>query len=557
MFNDIQDSFTRLRLRARRFQRDESGALIVFGLMVMVLMLMIGGLAVDLMRYENTRTKLQNTLDRATLAAASLDQKLVPASVVQDYMQKAGLMDQMKNVQVTEGMNQRVVHTTGLADTQPFFLHLLGINKFDAPAASQAEQAISNVEIVLVLDVSGSMSGQKIASLKVAADEFVDTVTANDTHHKVSIAIVPYNAQVNIGPQLAAKFNLTNRAGVTDVNCVEIPSTAAATQALSLTAPMPMMAYADIVGATSKVSTFVSPIDVSFGAPSLVQTGAYKGTFNGSFCPPSKVNVVRLPGSDPTKLKSQIDAMVAGGNTSITLGMKWGVTLLDPSMQPVYAQFIASGDMQPELAGRPLAYDPTKVLKIIVLMTDGEHVAHNRITDAYKTGPSPIYRAGDGNYSIQFTSGRPTWAGSNTWFVPHLSKWQSTAYAGGGTAVQQDWAQIWANMRQTYVAWQFYARALGSSATSPSSSAYNNAISAMVATYAQVNEMDASLQTSCNQARANGVQIYGITIEAPTHGNEVITNCADPDRTFISDRNTIRSVFQTIAANLTQLRLTQ
>lgn len=557
MLNDIHDSFTRLRLRARRFQAEESGALIVFGLMVMVLMLMIGGLAVDLMRYENTRTKLQNTLDRATLAAASLDQKLVPADVVADYMQKAGLSDQMKNIQVTDGMNQRVVHTSGLADTQPFFLHLLGIDKFDAPAASQAEQAISNVEIVLVLDVSGSMSGQKIANLKVAAEEFVDTVTANDTHHKVSIAIVPYNAQVNIGPDLASKFNLTNRAGVTDVNCVEIPTTAWGTQALSPNAPMPMMAYADIVGATSKVASFVSPLDLGLAAPSLVTSGAYKGTFNGSFCPPSKVNVVRLPGSDPDTLKSQIEALVAGGNTSITLGMKWGVTMLDPSMQPLYAQFISEGKMQPELEGRPLAYDTTKVLKIIVLMTDGEHVSHNRITDAYKTGPSPIYKATDGNYSIQFTSGRPTWAGSNTWFVPHLNKWQSAVYAGGGAAVQQDWAQIWSNMRQSYVAWQFYARALGSSATSPSTSAYNNATSAMVATYAQVSDMDASLQVSCNQARANGVQIYGITVEAPAHGNDVITKCADPDRTFIADRNTIRSVFQTIAANLTQLRLTQ
>ena len=44
-----------------------------------------------------------------------------------------------------------------------------------APGASTAEQRVNNVEIVLVLDVSGSMSGTKITNLKSAAAEFVDT----------------------------------------------------------------------------------------------------------------------------------------------------------------------------------------------------------------------------------------------------------------------------------------------------------------------------------------------------------------------------------------------
>jgi Iap family predicted aminopeptidase len=79
----------------------------------------------------------------------------------------------------------------------------------------------------------------------------------------------------------------------------------------------------------------------------------------------------------------------------------------------------------------------------------------------------------------------------------------------------------------------------------------------MQATYAQVAGMDASLQVSCDLARANGVAIYGVTVEAPQHGNDVITACAHQDHTFIADRNTVRQVFQTIAANLTLLKLTQ
>jgi hypothetical protein len=533
--------------RLARFVRDDRGSIIIFGLMMMVLMLMMGGFAVDLMRYENTRTKLQNTLDRATLAAASLDQALDPVSVVRDYMLKAGLADQLSGVNVTQALNERIVHSQGIADANPYFLHLMGIDHFDAVGVSEAEQAISNLEIVLVLDVSGSMSGQKIAALKVAADDFVDSVMANDPHHRVAIAIVPYNAQVNIGPKLAARFNLTNRANVPNVNCVEIPPGQYASEGLSLTAPMPMMAYADIAYATRMTNAYTATTDTTYAVPN----------YGSTFCQPTTVNIVRLPSNDPATLKSEINALQAGGNTSITLGMKWGAALLDPSLRGTFADFITSGDIPASLPARPFDYGDPKAMKIIVLMTDGEHVSHNRITDAYKTGPSPIWKAPDGKYSVQVTTGRPAWAGANTWYVPHLGSYQATAWAGGGAAVQQDWANIWANLKMSYVAWQFYARPHGSSATSASSAVYNSTVSAMQAIYASVPAMDASLQTSCDQAHANGVTIYGVTVEAPTHGNEVITACAGAERTFISTSSTLHSTFQTIAANLTQLKLTQ
>jgi Flp pilus assembly protein TadG len=95
MFNAIVGNYATLRrllsLQPRRFRNDEDGAMIVFGLIFFVLMLMIGGLAVDFMRFEYTRTRLQNTLDRATLAAASLDQQLDPTLVVKDYLLKANM----------------------------------------------------------------------------------------------------------------------------------------------------------------------------------------------------------------------------------------------------------------------------------------------------------------------------------------------------------------------------------------------------------------------------------------------------------------------------------
>ena len=207
--------------------------------MMFVLMIMTGGFAVDPMRYENTRTNLQNTLDRSTLAAAALNQRLDPEAVVRDYMKQAGLGGQIQSVQATEGLNSRIVHSAGLADTQPICLHMLGINRFDAAGGSQAEQSITNVAIVLVLEVSGSMTrNNKIGNLKTAATDFADQMPGNDPNHRISISIVPYNAQVDSGPLLAGKFHLTHQNGVANVNCVELPLSVYRDLALSLVQPM-------------------------------------------------------------------------------------------------------------------------------------------------------------------------------------------------------------------------------------------------------------------------------------------------------------------------------
>ena len=534
-------------MEARRFTRDESGALLIFGLVLFTLMAIMGGVALDLMRYEVTRVTLQNTLDRSTLAAAALNQDLDPETVVRDYFTKAGLADQLASVTVTQSMNDRQVKAVGVVDTRPFFMHMIGIDSFVAKARATARQSITNVEIVLVLDVSGSMSGAKLASLKASAVEFVDDMLANDPENRVSISIVPYNAQVNIGPDLRAAYaNISNQHGVANVNCVEIPAAAFASSAMPTDIALPMMAYADIAYGTSLVNSAISPLDVSFALPN----------FGHAFCKPSTVNIIRLPSNNATTLKAQINALQAGGNTSIMLGMKWGLSMIDPASQPIYAGFIAGGQMSPVMAARPFDYDDTDSMKVIVLMTDGEHVAHNRVNDAYKTGASPIWRStGDGLYSIYHASQ----AGVNKFYVPHLNLWQAVAWNSGLGASQQNWQQVWTNLKLSYVAWQFYGRALGTDSATRNT-AYNAAVTAMRSTFASVPAMDNMLQQSCTLAKAAGVIVYGIAFEAPVNGQQQISSCAsstDAHYFNATDGAEMQTAFRTISSNLSQLKLTQ
>ena len=548
------------RARLARFRSDQTGALVIFALMLALLMMMMGGIAVDVMRYESRRTSLQNTLDRSTLAAAALSQGLVPGDVVNDHFLKAGLAEYLTSVIVTESQSARSVSATAAADAQPMFLHLMGINEFEAPGISTAEQSISNVEIMLVPDVSGSMSGDKITKLRLAATEFVETVLDGDDDHHVSIGIVPYNAQVNLGPAVRAKFNATRLHGVAGVDCLELPDDVFATTDMPLAVDfatateLPQMSNADISSSTSKTTTFIEPTSSSYAVPYT----------DNNYCRSEQRNIVRLPNNDLVTLQAQIMDLQAEGNTSIVLGMKWGAALLDPGLRDTYAEWIAEGAIPATIANRPFDYGANG-LKVIVLMTDGEHVAHNRIVDSFKSGASPIWKnAADNDYSVQHTGGRPVIAGANEFYVPHLNTWQATAWGNEVAldphATQQDWTQIWASMRMTYVAWQFYARALGTS-SGTRTSVYNDTTNAMTDNWNSATAMNALLQENCAAIRDQDVIIYGIAFQAPTNGQTQIRNCSTDGAAgthyFNATTVNISLAFQSIASNISQLRLTQ
>lgn len=555
----------RLARALSRFHRDEEGALVYFTLILFLLMIMMGGIAVDAMRYEQRRTVLQSTLDRSTLAAASMTQDLDPESVVRDYFEKAGLTPYLTKVTVTEGLNFRNVKAQAKANADPMFLGLIGIDDFQAKAVSVAEQRINNVEIVLVLDVSGSMGNSisrgtsKIAALRSAAKEFVATVRANDVENRISIAIVPFNAQVNIGPDLMAQYNARYPHGQANSNCLEIPASAYSNPTLSTTDPISIFAYADTSTSTSKSTSYVS---ASSGAPSFY------------YCPATTGNVVRLPSSDVATLQGYIDQLTDDGNTSITLGMKWGLTLVDPGARPMFQNLVNAGKIPANFAGRPFDWDDGDAMKVIVVMTDGEHVEHTYVKDTYKGGLSPIYLSTSGStryYSIRHTSGRPAAAGTNEYWVPHLctssscqsgsntaEAWRSTPFNAGSGVTQQTWPQVWANQRVTWVAWQLYARALGTS-SGTRSSVYSTWMDNFEDTWATVSQMDSSLQQSCTLAKDHGVIVYGIAFAAPTNGQTQIMNCATSPAHYFNaaDNSNMLSAFRAIANNISQLRLTQ
>ena len=553
-----------------RFRTGEEGSLVVFGIVILVLMIMIGGIAVDVMRYEARRTELQNTLDRSTLAAASLTQALTPTDVVHDYFLKAGILDSLRSVQVTQGLNFRNVDASAVSDTDPLFLHMMEIDRLDAAGQSTAEQRINNVEIMLVLDVSGSMnSNSRLVNLKSAASEFVDTVLSRDTENKISIGIVPFNGQVNLDDALASKFNITDTNDVASGRwCVDLPTSAYDNLAISRTDPLSQTANAD----TYSSSGTANPSEANKWCP-LTGTATYIDP-NGVETETFYANQVHLPIQNIEKLQAYINGMTAVGATSINAGMKWGTALLDPSMQGVYSDFINAGGTVPgSLAGRPLAYDADDAMKVIVLMTDGEHFAEERVNTNsggvnYKTGPSTIWRANDGRMSV-FHSSRvdntsaATITNSRPFYVIGVG-WQSQPWTGaappGGTpyvpsttvypgATNWTWPTVWATYGMQYVARNFYVNIVGGS-----TSGWTSTFRSQTAT----GDMDDQLQAMCNLAKEQNTLIYGIAFEAPANGQTQIKDCASSVAHYFNASGLqISSAFSAIANNISQLRLTQ
>ncbi len=352
--------------RIRGFGGEEGGALIIFALFIFVLMLMVGGMAVDLMRYENTRTRLQNTVDRAVLAAASLNQTLSPQAVVNDFFTKAGLSQYLVAVNVDEGLNYRTVSAQANANVPTMFMNMSGIDSLPAPTSGTAQEKVSNVEISLVLDISGSMGrNNKINYLRTAAKQFVATVLKPDAVDKVTVSLIPYTAQVNAGPDIFDQ--LWTRQMHNYSHCIDFDTSDFNATGLDFGKRYEQMQHFEWSSAS------------------------YKPIRNPG-CPMRSYERIKPLSQSVSALQNTIDQLRARANTSIHIGMKWGAALLDPTSQPIVQGLVDRGVVDNVFSNRPAAWNDKETMKVVVLMTDGENVSTYRIKNwAYNSSSEYAY----------------------------------------------------------------------------------------------------------------------------------------------------------------------
>lgn len=187
----------------RNCLKDDDGTVTIFSLFMVLLIMITTGAAVDLMRQESTRVALQSAMDRAVIAAADLDQAQDPSLVVEDYLHKVGLSHALSDVSVANALNARTVSAEGSVELDTLFMRMSGWDRLSAPALSIADERIANVEISLVLDISGSMRfNERMEKMKPAAQDFVTKVMSEESSGVTTLNLVPFAGHVNPGDTL-------------------------------------------------------------------------------------------------------------------------------------------------------------------------------------------------------------------------------------------------------------------------------------------------------------------------------------------------------------------
>jgi len=332
-----------MRALLSTFFKDVRGNVaMMFAMFLGPLVVSVGG-ALDYSRTFTIGAEIQSAMDAGTLAAASLSQGEDPESVVRSYITAAlsehnGVLERL-NVQVSSDLaiNSREVTADAVISVPTLMLGLIGYDALTLNRTSEANERVRNLEISLVLDVSGSMSGSKITALRDAAEEFVGVMMDPDLSGLTSLSVIPYNGGVRLPPIVT---NALVPGTPDDSGCLELGT--------------------------------ADPIEMNLG------TGGYdwldwqdrdqRGWRSSAFCPEENEASIFLEDA-PSVLVGLIRDLDAGGNTGLDIATAWGARALDPSWR---------GRLGGDFTDRPAAYDDTSTMKVLVVMTDGAATAQIR-----------------------------------------------------------------------------------------------------------------------------------------------------------------------------------
>lgn len=341
------------------FLGDRSGNVsMLFGVMLTVLFVMIGG-AVDFGRWLNARDQTVASMDAAVLAGGRALQtgaseaaaiRAAQAVYAANVRERIEVDNDTIAFAVTNGGAN--VKASGSVEIRTPFLSLIRIPSMTLFAAADASEATTardramslNREVALMLDVSGSMCQPctKRDAMKAAARDLIDIMMRNNdsSEFKTRMALVPFSGDVRppapwlnaiadpAWPNSRTKGSGRDRTTYHRTRCVGERTGA---EKYSNAAPGPgayvMSAYTESGNCRIASSAQVEPLTDNKGL-----------------------------------LSARINALSTGGGTAGHVGTAWAYYMLSPVWNSVI----------PEVS-RPAPYDSARLRKIAILMTDGEY----------------------------------------------------------------------------------------------------------------------------------------------------------------------------------------
>ena len=190
-------------LRFGSFLSDRVGTILVAFAVILPVLVGAVGMSMDAAESYLVRQRLGGTIDAAALAATASETD--PDKIKERVSEFFAANYPDTDVGTTHDLNTTVaddgsVTVSAYADYNTKFMKVLGIDKITVYRTTTVQHKVgNNIELALVLDISGSMNdNNKINDLKDAANNLIDTVVYDDQSQYYSkVAVVPYSVAIN------------------------------------------------------------------------------------------------------------------------------------------------------------------------------------------------------------------------------------------------------------------------------------------------------------------------------------------------------------------------
>ncbi len=446
-----------MSIKLIKFSQDNRGNVAILFALFMVPILGAIGAAVDYGRAHRLHTQLQIVADAATSAGLieyretgdvnKGQQRLL--SFIDAGLEKDGMVRaREENANGAGAIGARVVYVDGsvidpaTSSVRPVlrttidtpFLSLIGTDEMNVKVftkgavASNNPQGTKDLEVSLMLDVSGSMawtssSGTiKIDDMKTAAKDFLDIIMPNDAAaDNRRVGLVPFSERVNVGGYAADATGLAQTAQFqTGTTTTEVFSTTSFSW-LSLNSCRDRVrdttAFSNYTSSQARnhcIANFQSRVSggqTQYRTPAVVSqttpvmstrflrtcvterqgTNAYTdivagpGNYVGSFAPGNSLssqystsqNNCSIPEikkltTDKQSLKNHIETFQPLNGTAGHVGTAWSYYMLSPE----WNRFWSEGHLD------VAEYDNADTIKAAVLMTDGQYNSNWASADA-------------------------------------------------------------------------------------------------------------------------------------------------------------------------------
>lgn len=343
------------------FDADDRGNFALAFAAVATVLAMGAGMAVNTAQLSLTRSNLLQALDSAVTSTA----RDITTGVIKEKDAR-GMVEAFLNAN----------GGTGFASAETISLDTLKIEKADSRLSATASVDVElafpvfttasvqrvtvesaalysdkRIEVAMMLDITGSMSGQKIKDLKTAATNAVNAFIGKQdaSNPRVRVAIVPYADSVNTGPLVRYVHNETSYTSGSSAPPVFDPLLFVANGKNDMLAAngstRPDRCATERKG--SHQFTDASPL-----------SGMVNRDVRLDFCPKAELQPLT---ADKASLIAIIDDFKASGHTAGQIGVQWTRYMLSPN----WAEMMPNG-------AAPAAYGDKKSAKYAILMTDGE-----------------------------------------------------------------------------------------------------------------------------------------------------------------------------------------